>query len=69
MLDRKPIASAFFDELGNILEEREKVRDENMQPNSERPYSSTLTQNEEPGDYHNPAPIEEGEPEVITRGS
>ena len=61
-------SASFFDELGKIYEEKQKLRDQYMGKRDERPYSSQLTQDEEPNpDYYNPT-TDEGEPEVILRG-
>jgi hypothetical protein len=60
---------SFFDELGQILEEKQRQREKVMGTRDDgRPYSSMLTQDEEPSyDYYNPI-TDEGEPEVIIRG-
>ena len=60
-------STAFFDELTKILESKSRAR-ENVfgHDNKQRPYSTTLTQDEESGRYH-PYAIEPWEPEVITR--
>jgi hypothetical protein len=60
--------SSFFDELTKILETQQHDRDEGMDTRSDRPYSSLLTQDEEPLDEYNPQQREEPEPEVVTRG-
>ena len=61
--------SAFFDEVTKILESKSMSRDDAMETRSERPYSSLLTQDEEPTQDYNPQQLEEPEPEVVTRGS
>ena len=62
-------SSAFFDELSKIYDKRQGSRDDAMELRSERPYSSLLTQDEEPTQDYNPQQLEEPEPEVVTRGS
>lgn len=59
--------AAFFKELGAIIEEQRKEKERGMEPDTERPFSSMLTQDEEPGEEYNPPGVEEPEPEVITR--
>jgi hypothetical protein len=60
-------STAFFDELGKILDERSKSRQNVFgKDNKQRPYSNLLTQDEESGRYH-PYAIEQDQPEVITR--
>ena len=55
--------AAFFDELSNIIGKREKGK---RQENNPRPFSSQLTQDDEPWDYdYTDMPDED--PEVITR--
>lgn len=61
--------SSFFDELSRIMDEQQKDREGAMDLRSERPYSSLLTQDEEPTQEYNPQQLEEPEPEVVTRGS
>ncbi len=59
---------AFFDELTNIVNEQQKRKEEGIDKQTERPYSSLLTQDEEPINYdQNPYQAEESEHEVITR--
>lgn len=59
---------SFFDELEKILEEKRQAREKFMGKRDGRPFSSQLTQDEEPtSDYYNPM-TDEGEPEVIIRG-
>ncbi len=57
---------SFFDELGNILEDQKRQQEEGMGKEDPTPYSSMLTQDEEPTS-DNPMASEEAEPEVITR--
>jgi len=60
-------STSFLDELGHILEEKTKGRQEIFgKDNKQRPYSNLLTQDEESGRYH-PYAIEQDQPEVITR--
>jgi hypothetical protein len=61
--------SAFFDELSNIMDDQQQARADAMELRSERPYSSLLTQDEEPTQDYNPQQLEEPDPEVVTRGS
>ena len=58
--------SSFFDELGNILEDQKRQQEEGMGKEDPTPYSSMLTQDEEPIS-DNPMASEEVEPEVVTR--
>ena len=60
-------SKAFFDEISNILEVQREEREAEIDKRSERPYSSLLTQDEEPVADYNPLQAEEPEPEVITR--
>ncbi len=60
--------SSFFDELTNIVDKKKKDREKDLMRHTERPFPNILTQDDEPGDYYNPAPIEEQEPGVVTRG-
>lgn len=62
-------STSFFDELERILAEQQRDREDAMEMHSERPYSSLLTQDEEPTQDYNPIQLEEPEPEVVTRGS
>jgi hypothetical protein len=61
--------SAFFDELTKILDAEKAEREADMDLRSGRPFSSELTQDEEPTSEYSPAQTEEAEPEVVTRGS
>ncbi len=61
--------AAFFDELENIIDEQKKSNQGEINPQTERPYSSLLTQDEEPTDQQYQPPAQETEPEVITRYS
>lgn len=60
--------ASFFDELANIVEEQKKDNQGDINAETERPYSSLLTQEEEPMDQ-GPQAAQEPEPEVITRHS
>lgn len=62
-------SSAFFDELSKIMDQQQRSRDDSIETRSDRPYSSLLTQDEEPTQNYNPQQLEEPEPEVVTRGS
>lgn len=59
--------SSFFDELSDILKERQAEREEHMDLTNDRPYSSMLTQDEEPTDSGYPHSVDYEEPEVVTR--
>jgi hypothetical protein len=59
--------SSFFDELGQILNSQKKEREADMIHTGERPFSSELTQDEEPTAPYNPSPVEDAEPQVISR--
>lgn len=59
--------SSYFDELTEIVNEQKKKKEEGMDVRDDRPYSSMLTQDEEPTGETPPNQIEETEPEVITR--
>lgn len=59
--------SSFFDELSSMLDEQKKSREDTMDLQNDRPYSSMLTQDEEPTQEYNPASLEQPEPEVVTR--
>lgn len=63
----KDQTSAFFDELSHIIDEQKKKREEGMDPlRGGKPFSSKLTQDEEPATMYNPADAEM-EPEVVVR--
>lgn len=57
---------SFFDELGNIVDEQKRQQEAGMEKEDPTPYSSMLTQDEEPTS-DNPMASEEAEPEVVTR--
>jgi hypothetical protein len=61
--------SSYFDELTSIVDEQKKQKEEGMDVRDDRPYSSLLTQDEEPSGEANPSQVDEPEPEVIVRGS
>lgn len=65
----KDTLSSYFDELSSIVDEQKKQKEEGMDVRDDRPYSSMLTQDEEPSGEANPSQVEEPEPEVIVRGS
>lgn len=59
--------SSFFDELSEIVDEQKKKRDEAMNPqDGGRPYSSDLTQDEEPTEQYSQSDAEV-EPSVVVR--
>lgn len=60
-------SSSFFDELTAIVDNQVKQREAELSE-SGRPFSSSLTQDDEPNPDYNPQQAEEQEPEVITRG-
>jgi len=59
--------SSFFEELSSILRARQAEKEEHMDQTNDRPYSSLLTQDEEPTDDGNPHTLDHEEPEVVTR--
>jgi len=59
---------AFLDELSSIAEESQKNRDEYMKNRHTSPFSSLLTQDEEPSGEYNYSLVDEPEPQVIVRG-
>lgn len=59
--------TSFFDELGNILDEQREAKEDGWQMRDGRPYSSMLTQDEEPTLSRPPNAVDMLEPEVITR--
>jgi len=61
--------AAFFDELSDILRERQKEKEDGLDKKTDRPFSALLTQDEEPIGDMNPTSIGFEEPEVITRGA
>jgi len=63
----KDQTSAFFDEISSMLDEQKKSQEADMDAGNERPYSSQLTQDEEPTTDYNAQQAEEAEPEVYTR--
>jgi hypothetical protein len=60
---------SFFDELGNMELEKRRKKEDGMDLREDRPFSSLLTQDEEPISDGNPATLEIEEPEVVTRGT
>jgi len=60
-------SKAFFDELGSIVDAQMSDKEKDLDLRTDRPYSSLLTQDEEPVDNGNPHTMDESEPEVITR--
>lgn len=59
--------ASFFDELSSILKAQQADKEEYMDKTNDRPYSSMLTQDEEPVDNGQPQSLDYEEPEVITR--
>ena len=59
--------SAFFNELSSILDAKQKEKEDGLDLRSDRPYSSLLTQDEEPIADYSPMQLDWQEPEVITR--
>lgn len=63
----KEQTSTFFDELSEIVDEQKRKREEDMNvQKGGRPFSSDLTQDEEPAGQDNPAEAEV-EPSVVVR--
>lgn len=63
----KDQTSSFFDELSSIVDEQKRVKEEGLDAQGGgKPFSSMLTQDEEPQTQYNPADVEV-EPEVVTR--
>jgi len=60
--------SAFFDELSKILESQQSEKEDGMDMRNDRPYSSLLTQDEEPNSDYIPNQVYWQEPEIVTRG-
>jgi hypothetical protein len=58
---------AFFDELSKIIESQQSNKEEGFDLRADRPYSSLLTQDEEPNADYSPMQLDWQEPEVITR--
>jgi hypothetical protein len=58
---------SFFKELSEILEEQQAAKEDGLDLRSNRPYSSLLTQDEEPIADYSPMQLDWQEPEVITR--
>jgi hypothetical protein len=62
----KDQTSSFFDELTKIVDKQKEVREEGMEVGGDRPFSSTLTQDEEPTQAYDQSEAEV-EPDVVTR--
>jgi len=60
---------SFFDELSGILSEQQAEKEKHMDMTNDRPFSSMLTQDEEPVDDGNPNTLDSDEPEVVTRAT
>jgi len=58
---------SFFNELSQILEHQQAEKEEGMDLRSDRPYSSLLTQDDEPNSDYSPLQLDSQEQEVITR--
>ena len=59
--------AAFFAELSDILTAQQQDKEEGMELKGDRPYSSLLTQDEEPMADYSPMQTAWQEPEIITR--
>jgi len=64
----KDMLAGYFDELSSIVDEQKKQKEDWSEKRDGRPFSSLLTQDEEPSGEPTPPQIEETQPEVITRG-
>ena len=60
-------AKSFFDELSNVVNSQQAAKEEGQMQSTDRPFSTLLTQDEEPTLQQDPNQAEESEPEVITR--
>lgn len=60
-------SKAFFDELSDILRDRQAEKEKDLDKRTDRPFSSLLTQDEEPTDNGNPHTMDESDPEVVAR--
>jgi len=61
--------SSFLDELSGIIDEQKKEKEEGMDLRTDSPFSSQLTQDEEPNTY-NPGNLAEPiPPEMVVRGN
>ena len=61
------MTESFFDEYSRILDAQKKAKEDGIDMRSDSPYSSLLTQDEEPLQEYNPNQLEYPQPEVITR--
>jgi hypothetical protein len=59
--------ASFYDELTRIINAQKKAKEDGIDMRSDSPYSSLLTQDEEPIQEYNPNQLEFVEPEVVTR--
>jgi hypothetical protein len=59
--------SSFFDELSKIVDQQQSKKEEGMDLRGDRPFSSLLTQDEEPTSDYSSMQLDWQEPEVITR--
>lgn len=64
----RDMLGGYFNELSSIVDEQKKQKEDGMDVRDDRPFSSMLTQDEEPSGESSPDQIEEQEPEVIVRG-
>jgi hypothetical protein len=65
----KDMLASFHDELSSIVDEQKRSKEEGMATRGDsRPFSSMLTQDEEPYTEASPTQVEEPEPEVYVRG-
>jgi hypothetical protein len=58
---------SFFDELSKIIEKQQADKEDGSDLRADRPYSSLLTQDEEPIADYSPMQLDWQEPEIITR--
>ena len=57
------MCSSFFDELSNIKDNERREREKDLDTHYDRPFSSLLTQDEEPVEEANPNTFDLEEPE------
>jgi hypothetical protein len=67
MANFSQMTSSFFDELSNIKDQERKDREKDLDTHYDRPFSSMLTQDEEPTEEANPNTFDLEEPEVVVR--
>ena len=61
------MSQSFFDELSDIKDEERRNREKDLDTHYDRPFSSMLTQDEEPSEEPNPSSWDLDEPEVVVR--